>query len=486
MQNEIKKELAFRELSRRKYSTYLSYVHGPSWIPTRMSGYIASRVQEFLEADTGHAYDILVIHTPPQHGKSMTVTETLPSWYLGKNPEKSVIIASYNAEFAEKFCRRNKEKIKTFGKQLFNIALGSIDRSEEFELSNNKGRLISRGIGSGITGNPANLILIDDPVKNRQEADSPAYRARIWEEWQASLKTRLCAGGKVILIMTPWHTEDLAANILANEPNVQLLRLPVEAEENDPLGRAPGDSLCPELGKDNKWLAEFKSSYISDPKGGLRSWTALYQCSPRIENGNLVLRSWWRYYDPEEVTRFASELISVDAAFKGEENSDFVSIQVWGKLGNNYYLRSCVNRRLNFPETLQALRAAAGLYPNAKTVLIEDAANGPAIIQTLRREMHIIPVTPLGGKVARVNAISAAIESGHVFLPLPSRCPWVNDFLDQFTAFPNAPHDDMVDACSQALNRMIYARGELLEEKETAPEKPPTLMETLYNPYKRQ
>ena len=252
MQNEIRKELAFRELSRRKYSTYLAYVHGPSWIPTRMSQYIASRVQEFLEADTGHAYDILVIQTPPQHGKSMTVTETLPSWYLGKNPEKSVIIASYNAEFAEKFCRRNKEKIKTFGEILFHVSVGSIDRSEEFELSNNKGRLISRGIGSGITGNPANLILIDDPVKNRQETDSPTYRSRIWEEWQASLKTRLCAGGKVILIMTPWHTEDLAANILANEPNVQLLRLPVEAEENDPLGRSPGDSLCPELGKDNQ------------------------------------------------------------------------------------------------------------------------------------------------------------------------------------------------------------------------------------------
>ena len=293
--DSINAELALRELARRRYREYLPYVHGSAWKTTRMSRYLADNVQDFLETDTGHAYDILVIETPPQHGKSLTITETLPSWYMGRWPDKRVIIASYNEDFAEKFCRRNKEKIKSKGDALFNIHIGAVDRAVEFELAGHTGRLISRGIRSGITGNPANLVIIDDPVKNREEADSETFRSKVWEEWQNSIKSRLAAGAKVIIIMTPWHEDDLAARVLANEHNARLLRLPVEAEEDDPLGRSAGDPLCPELGKDAAWLADFKASYIADPLGGARAWSALYQCSPRIEGGNLVLREWWRY-----------------------------------------------------------------------------------------------------------------------------------------------------------------------------------------------
>lgn len=455
----LKAELARRELARRDYGEYLAYVHGPSWVRTRMSAFIAKEVQHFLEEDTGHAYDVLVIETPPQHGKSMTVTETLPSWYLGRHPERRVIIASYDSEFAERFCRRNKEKVKAYGLNLFGILVGRVDRSQEFELAKAKGRLISRGLMSGITGNPANLVIIDDPVKNRQEADSPTYRARVWEEWQASIKSRLTAGGKVIVIMTPWHEDDFAARLLAQEPNVRLLRLPVEAEADDPLGRCIGSPLCPELGKGKQWLADFKAGYIADPLGGQRAWQALYQCSPRAEEGNLIRREWWKEYDPSTVRQFGTEVISVDAAFKDGDDNDFVAIQVWGKLGEDYYLRYSLCKHLDFPATLSAIRMVRLLYPAARTVLIEDKANGSAIIQTLQREMYCIPVNPLGGKVARVNAIAPAIESGHVFIPMFAKAPWVADFVDQFAAFPSGAHDDMVDAASQALNRLIYATG---------------------------
>lgn len=441
------------------YGEYLSRVHGPLWKPTRMSALIAQRVQSFLESDTGHAYDILIIETPPQHGKSMTVTESLPSWYLGNNPEAGVIIASYDSDFAQRFCRRNREKIRDFGEELFGIRIGKVNRAEELELDGRRGRLISRGIMAGITGNPASLIIIDDPVKNRLEADSETYRDRLWEEWQNSIKSRLCAGGKVILIMTPWHEDDLAGRILKHEKNRELLRLPVEAGENDPMGREPGEPLCPELGKDKAWLEDFKRSYINDARGGQRAWAALYLCTPRTENGNLVKRSWWRFYDPDTAPEPAVELISVDAAFKGGENNDFVSIQVWGKHRQDYYLRYCLNRHLNFPGTLEAIRTAARLYPKARTVLIEDKANGSAVIQVLQRSMCCVGVNPMGGKVARVNAVSAAIESGHVFLPSPEKAPWVADFIEQFSAFPHAAHDDMVDAASQALQRLIYAPG---------------------------
>ena len=469
MNNDLLAELARGELARRYYSEYLAYAYGDSWIRTRLSSFLARKIQSFIETDTGHAYDILIIECPPQHGKSMTVSESLPSWYLGRHPTENIILASYDSDFAERFCRKNKEKIKSCGRNLFGIEIGVIDRAGEFELGNGKGRMISRGIMSGITGNPANLIIIDDPVKNQQEADSPAYRNRVWSEWQASLKSRLAAKGKVVVIMTPWTDDDLAARIIRSEKNVQLIRLPVEAEEYDPLGRDVGESLCPELGKDNQWLNDFKASYISNPQGGQRAWTALYQCSPRQEDGNLVQRSWWKYYDPEEQIQFGTEIISVDASFKGDDSSDYVSIQVWGKRAQGYYLRYCLNKRLNFPDTVEAIKTIYRLFPRARIVLIEEAANGPAIIQTLQREMFIIPVTPLGGKISRVNAISPAIESGHVFLPDPAKAPWVSDYVDQWTAFPNSKYDDMVDATSQALARMIYSSGEIWEEEKQQP-----------------
>jgi predicted phage terminase large subunit-like protein len=270
---------------------------------------------------------------------------------------------------------------------------------------------------------------------------------------------------------------------LAAEQHVTRIRLPVEAEEQDPMGRKPGDPLCPEIGKGKKWLRQFKSSYLQDVHGGSRAWNALYMCSPVVEGGNLVQRSWWRYYDPEEITDFGTECISVDAAFKGEENSDYVSIQVWGKRGNDYYLRYCCNEHLDFPATVRRLWAIRELYPQVSRVYIEDKANGSAIIQTLQRDMvGVIPVEPLGGKVARVNAVSPAIETGHVFLP--SGTAWLEDYLKQWSEFPAGKHDDMVDASSQALSKLLYAYGGTEQPKvaEKAPEEA-FLSAECYDPY---
>lgn len=489
-----------RELARRSYKDYLSYVNKPIWKKTRMSSYIADQVQEFLMTDTGNAYDILVIACPPQHGKSVTISESLPSWYLGKFPNNRVIMASYNEDTASKFARRNSEKIRQYGKQLFGIEMGKIDRAEEFELSNSIGRCISRGILSGITGNPANLMLIDDPIKNRQEADSPTTRDSLWNEWQNTLKSRLAAKAKVILIMTPWHEDDLRARIIATEPSVSLLRLPIEAEENDPLGRTPGDALCPELGKDNAWLAQFKQSYINDPEGGLRAWNALYMCTPRTEEGNMVKREWWKYYNPTQITQFGPTVISVDATFKGEtrtrsgktRDTDYVAITVVSKLGNDYYCRYCMNKRMDLPETLQAIRSIKAMYPHAGAVLIEDKANGPAVIRALRTEMFCIAINPMGGKVARVNAVSPAIESGHVYLPINT--PWTGPFIDQWTAFPNGAHEDMCDSLSQALNHLLFSNGAAInynrqptEEERASTEADEMFVDSsvLFNPYHR-
>lgn len=432
------------------YAAYCSYVHRGTWKPTRFHKYLCNTVQDFIEKKTGNAYDILVLSTPPQHGKSLTVSETLPSWFLGRNPRGKVIEISYSEDFAKRFGRRNRQKIKEFGKEIFGVSLGNPNTDLDFELET-EGKMISRGIASGVTGERCDLMIIDDPVKNRQEADSEAYRNNTFEEWTNSFKTRFAVGAKIILIMTRWHEDDLAGRIINSEENVTVINLPLEAEENDPLGRPIGDALCPEIGKDNEWLVDFKKGYMS--KEGSRAWNALFQGHPTALEGGMFKREWWQFYDT--LPDIVDWTMSVDAAFKDGEDNDFVAIQVWGKTGADMYLVNAVKKHLNLPDTMQEIIRLRAMYPQCTTTLIEDKANGSAIINMLRKEMHgIIAVNPKGGKVSRANAIVGAVESGNVYLPKNAR--FVGDFIDECSAFPNGVHDDQVDSMTQALNRLIY------------------------------
>ncbi len=460
----------YRMLLQTDYCAYVKHVHEGRWLASRFHRFLCNEVQNFIETETGNPYDILIIHTPPQHGKSETITETLPSWYLGKNPFNRVIEISYSEDFAMLFGRRNKDKIREKGGEIFGVELAkSPNSSTEFELKNNVGGMISRGVLSGVTGRPCNLMIIDDPIKNAQEAFSESYRNSVWNEWTRSFKTRLAPGAKVILIMTRWHEDDLAGRLLAKEENVRYLRIPCEAEKDDPVGRKPGDALCPEIGKGNEWLEPFKRSYITTD--GTSAWEAMFQGRPTSEEGNMLKREWWAYYD--ELPHIVDWVMSVDAAFKDGKDNDFVAIQVWGKTGADMYLIDAVKKHLNMPDTMREIVRLRSMYPRCVTTLIEDKANGSAIVQMLRRELFgIVPVEPKGGKVARVNAISGAIESGNVHLPRNK--PFTEDFVNECAAFPRGAHDDQVDCMSQALNRMIYAKSE------QKPIKPENLLEKAF------
>ena len=457
MNNEQKLALA---VLRESYPAYCYFVHKEKWIDTKFHKFLANKIQTFVETETGNPYDILVLSCPPQHGKSMTVTETFPSWYVGKYPDKRCIIACYNDDFAGKFGRRNKSKIDEYGLPIFNIKLTkSSDR--DMEIDKHDGGIITRGIMAGITGNAGDLIIIDDPVKNRLEADSPTYRDRLWEEWENSIMTRTQAGTKIIIIQTRWHEDDLAGRVIANENFVEVVNIPVEAEENDILGRAVGDALCPEIGKDNKWLHEFKQRYAD----GKRAWNALYMGRPTSAEGNIFKREWWRYYTklPDTIPLVS---ISVDATFKDSDTSDFVAIEVWGKLNGDYYLIDLIKKRMDFPETLRAIRHMASKYPQKHSILVEDKANGSAIISMLRHEIEgIIPITPKESKVARANAITGIVEGGNVYLP--EYADFTGEFVEEFASFPNGVHDDLVDACTQFINKFKFFSADYVEDTRT-------------------
>ena len=455
--------LLLREKHKRElktnYAKYCVYVHKGKWVLGKHLKLVCDNVEQMINRTIKQ--NILIISMPPQHGKSQCVTETLPSWYLGNYPSNRVIEVSYGDDLAQRFGRRNKEKILEFGKELFNIELSKTSDTD-FEIKGHKGSMISKGIMAGLTGNPADLIIIDDPIKNRQEADSETYRNRIWEEFINSIYTRLSANGIIIVIQTRWHEDDLAGRLLQAMPNKCLeINIPLEAEDDDILGRLKGDSLFPEIGKDNLWLKDFKSVYTTQE--GSRSWNALMQGKPTAQEGNLIKRIWWKYYD--NLPTMLQTIMSVDATFKDGDNTDFVAIQVWGKREANMYLIDALTERMNFPTTLQAIKDMKAKHKNVERIFIEDKANGSAIISMLHNIIPgCIPINPSGGKVARVNAVSAAIESGNVHLP--NGKAFTFDFVDQCSKFPNGSHDDMVDSMSQALNRFIYFSADIPVESD--------------------
>lgn len=462
MRNEELKEIARQaknELARRSLLEYNKLVHGEEFKVGIHIKFICEQVELFLNnkilKDNGKSKSILVLNIPPQHGKSQTITETLPSWHLGKYPNKRMFLLAYGDDLSRKFGRRNRDKINEYGKELFDIELKK-QTETDIELSKNKGSILCRGIMGGLSGNPADLIIIDDPIKNRTEAESETYRKRLIDEYLSSITTRLSADGKIILIQTRWHEEDLAGYIIKNEAEeVHVINIPLEAEENDILGRKVGDSLFPEIGKDKEWLQKTKKRYIS--KHGLRLWNSLFQGKPTALEGNILKRAWWKYYTvlPKE---FDKQLQSWDCTFKETKDSDFVVGQAWGKKGPNVYLLGEWRDKADFVRTLKAIREFTEKYPYTREKLIEDKANGPAVISTLKREISgIVPIEPKGSKEARAHAITGELEAGNIYLPDPSipENEWVLDFIEELSVFPNGSNDDRVDATTQAINRLF-------------------------------
>ncbi|KIL72702.1 phage terminase large subunit [Bacillus badius] len=451
-------KLAQQELARRSFRDYVVHVHRGNYTHFRHTEFIC----EHLEPVANGEQRFIMIEMPPRHGKSMTVTESFPSYFISKNPEKRVIAASYSDSLARKFGRLNRQKVEEYGRALFDVEISSVNAAQNnWGIQGKRGGMIATGIGGSITGEGADLLLIDDPFKNAEEANSNTIREKVWAEWESTLSTRLHKGGSVVVIMTRWHEDDIIGRLLERSPYTwQRLRLPAIAEdEDDALGREVGEPLCPELGFDEEW-AENKKIEV-----GSRTWAALFQQRPSPAGGNIFNRHWWKFYMPEDLPRiWDKQAQSWDCTFKDSKTSDFVVGQVWGKKQANFYLLDQDRNRMNLPETLKAIRHMSEKWPDAKAKYVEDKANGPAVIQMLQDEISgLIAVNPEGGKEVRANAVSPLVEAGNVYLPHPSIAPWVNDFIEEATAFPNGKHDDMVDAATQALNKLQTAKSNPLD-----------------------
>lgn len=467
--------------AKERYADYVRYVHryDKKFSLAPFQEYICDCIDKLLNNELlnekGEPYEGICLSQPPQTGKTTVITATAPSYYLGKFPFGHAIDISYGEDLAVKFGRRNKQKIEEFGKKIFDIELSKLSSSAlEFELDKTNGGLISRGIGGAITGNPADFIIVDDPYKNRQEADSQVYQKFVIDEWLNTIQTRASANCKYIVVHTRWNEDDLIGYLLQNEPDKWFeISFPAIAEKDEPhIGRKIGEALLPEAGKDIAWLLKKKETYEKDPgEGGIRAWNALYQQRPSSLEGNMIKREYWQRYDltleMQKQGFFPAKVQSWDCALK--DTSDPVAGQVWGKSGANYYLLDHNGGRMDIVKTMEGIENWSKKYPDATAKLIEDKANGPAAIRMLQNKIHgLIPINPgTKSKAERVNTILPLFIAKNVYIPkrievqpgVFVHCDWAEAIIEQCAAFKpdkKVQRDDEVDCCSQALNWLMY------------------------------
>lgn len=412
---------------------------------------------------------------PPRHSKSETVTVRYTAWRLICDPKMNVILGSYNQRLANRFSRKIRKLVDE------KVDLSKERKAvDEWETAAG-GSLCAVGVGAGVTGFGANLIVIDDPVKNRSEAESKAYRENTWDWFNDDIYTRLEPNASIILIQTRWHEDDLAGRLLNDMRNGgeqwEVVSLPAIAGGNpsdsegvassrgrdtlpigrvsacvDPLGRAQGEALCPER-------YDISALRRIEKKLGSYSFAALYQQNPVPLDGGIFKRSWFtRVVDkaPANLKWFRG----YDLAVSTRTTADFTaSIRCAIDSQKNIYIADAYRARIEFPE--QRRYVIERMTEEKDTVhCIESALHGQALVQDLLRETNLLrcalrAIKADKDKVTRALVWSARAEAGNVILV---RGPWIEEFIEEVCSFPNGGHDDQVDAMSLAFRMMTETK----------------------------
>lgn len=429
----------------------------------------------------------LIWSMPPQEGKSERTSRRFPLWLLLQNPDLRIAIASYELGTARRWGRAIRNDIAEHP-ELGIAVRADTSAAHEWQLDGHRGGVYCVGIGGALTGRPVDLLLVDDPLKGRAEADSQVYRDNCWDWYTDTGRTRLSPEAPIIVIQTRWHEDDLSGRLLSGPSAAEwtYVNIPAQADDDqDPLGRQPGEYLVSARGRTATDWEDTRRDV------GSRTWTALYQGRPAPAEGGMVKRSWWRFYDVPVAQRQEDGTMLVpgkdvqviqswDMTFKDTKGSDFVVGQVWAKLDGKAVLLDQVRDRLDFPSACRAVQGLSAKWPQASAKLIEDKANGPAVIAQLASTVPgLIAINPQGSKAARLAAVSPFIEAGNVVIPAAAVAPWVDDFITEHGAFPNGAHDDQVDAASQALDRLMVLQGPdfpVLDEYKAEPGLPGTVL----------
>lgn len=439
-------------------------------------------VCEHLQACTERKIRRLVINQPPGTSKSIITSVLWPAWSWTHTPSERWITASY----ADRIARRDSLKARHLLESPWYRArwghLWEADPScwTQAEYRNSAGGLrFAVTVAGSVTGEHAGIQLVDDPIKPldaRGDRVETQKLGVVQEWWDETMPTRMIdpATGVRVIIMQRLHDRDLAAHSLETGDYVHL-NLPMayegrcvvtvphqcsapESDRGETLPPTPLGYKDPRKNEgDLLWEGRFPQTVCDERKHelGSRAHAAQDQQRPVPSGGGIFQRDWVQFYTVRPKPPGGGEMTqSWDCAFKGLMDSDHVVGQVWLSVEGRYYLVDQVRDRMSFSATCKAIGSLSAKWRNATRKLVEDKANGPAVIEVMgKRIPGLLPVNPEGGKIARANAVEAIWESGNVYLPDPSIAPWIHDFIEELVAFngDEGREDDQVDAMTQAL-----------------------------------
>lgn len=433
--------IPFSDFKQRIYRHYQNALH------LNYLDHILADVSRYAASGQGIAR--LIIEMPPRHGKTITVSRLFPAWHLACHPDHRVMLVSYAADLAQANSRAARSIIDGFAfRSLFpHIALNRSSRNvANWELMHQRGGVAALGILGSATGKGANLLIIDDPVKNRQEAESDLIRDRVWASFNDDLMTRLEPHGAVILMMTRWHTDDLIGRVLkySGEEWVRL-RFPALAEENDPLGRAPGQALWPER------FDEAKLQSIREQLGEY-SFASLYQQEPISMSGGLFKRAWF-YPLIDHLPPMRQAVRYWDLAMSSKSTADFsVGVKLGWGMDGHFYVLDVARARIEWGE----LVAWMSQIIQADGIECLQGIEAQGYMSRAIQELNLDPRL----KSHSIYGYPKEVDKFTAALPFAARCSaglvhvldahWTNAFIDELCAFNQGEHDDQVDAASGA------------------------------------
>jgi predicted phage terminase large subunit-like protein len=412
----------------------------------------------------------LIINMPPRHTKSEFASYLLPSWFLGKYPEKKIIQTAHTAELAVGFGRKVRNLVSSDEyRKVFDTVLSSDSKAAGRWNTDAGGDYFAIGVGGAVTGKGADLLIIDDP-HSEQEAKqgNPAVFDNVYEWFTSGPRQRLQPGGAIIIVMTRWSKRDLTGQILKNAGKEgvdqwEIIDFPAIMPSGTPL-----------------WPAFWSKTALEALKAELpvAKWEAQYQQNPTSEEGAIIKREHWRIWEKDHAPDCDYIIQSWDTAFEKNNRADYSACTTWGvfdqvnqhgDLRANIILLDAFKGRLEFPELKkQALELYQEWEPD--TLIVEKRAAGAPLIYEMRKMgIPLSEFTPGKGndKISRVNAISDLFASGVVWCP---ETRWAEEVMDELASFPNGDHDDLVDSSSQALMR--FRQGGFIAIDSDEPDEP--------------
>jgi len=434
---------------------------GLAWLASnrtyRLPNYLAYLDEKLLDLAYGRISRLMVT-MPPRSGKSELCSKYYPAWLVGAL-QKRVILCSYEAQFASSWGRKARDILEQWGKPLYGVSVSnSSSAANWWELSNSQGMMSTAGVGGPITGKGGNVLIIDDPVKNSDDARSKLFQEKQWDWYQSTLYTRREPGASILLIMTRWNEGDLAGRLLDAEKNGgehwERVNFEALASRDEFVPLAGGKSFSRKEG-DPLWPERFSKQDMLNIKEavGTKVWTSLYMQNPSPEEGAIWKVEWFsQRYDV--LPQLKVKIQTIDSAFKTGVGNDYSVIATWGMAKNGFYLIDIWRMKVEYPDLYQAIIDQFNKH-DPRYVIIEDAASAQSAIQQLKREtmLPILPVHPAQSKIARAEIATPYGEAKRIFLP--NGGIWISDWIEEHVTFPNGKHDDCVDTTSLAIETFI-------------------------------